>query len=310
MSIIPRQTGELLAITGMFDGVHSGHRAMITEAAIQAAFHGLTPVAVTFAAHPMHTLCPEKCPPLIMPPQERYAELRRTMAKNTIILDFDRDMSRLTAREFMLMLRDRYHVRAIFMGYNHHFGSDRLSRVDDYRRIAAEIGMEIIQGHEHREDTLKVSSSEIRKALTEGDVSRAASMLGRPFALTGTVVPGKQLGRTIGFPTANITPACAEQIIPAPGVYACTATILSQDSPQPLPAMVNIGSRPTVDAPGAAVSVEAHILDLSRDLYGNTIRIEFISRLRDEIKFPSLTALRSQLEHDAEETRKHISKIK
>ena len=294
-----------LAIVGMFDGVHRGHRSMLAEAAAAAEEAGLTPVAVTFRDHPMRTLCPDRCPQLIMRPEERIAELAGAVGTESLLLDFDHDVSRLTAREFMARLRDRYGVKAMYMGYNHHFGSDRLTDPEEYNRIGESLGIKVMHGAEYRENGHKVSSSEIRKALAAGNVALASDMLGHPFALSGTVVGGKQLGRTIGFPTANIKPASSLLIVPATGVYMCDITIDSESwRGRPLRAMVNIGRRPTVDSPGAAVSIEAHILDFSGSIYGCCVRLDFISRLRDEVRFSSLEQLVSQLKADAAEVRR------
>ena len=316
-------TGYIAAI-GMFDGVHVGHQRMLSAMAASGASAGFEPMVVTFDRHPLETIAPSRAPLLLTSLPEREELLRRCSTERVVVLPFDEEMRRKTAREFMTMLRDRFNVKAIFMGYDHHFGSDRLRSVDDYRRIAAELGLEIVLGQEKTTDSgAHVSSSAVRRLLQQGDITAANEALGRPYRLTGTVVHGHQLGRRLGFPTANLE-VDPRRLIPAPGVYACRATLPDGRS---FPAMVNIGSRPTVTdsdsisstlcrdsiiccPPSASLdksrTIEANILDFSGDLYGLPLTLDFLGRLRDERRFPSLDALSAQLAKDADDVRRIV----
>lgn len=291
------EKGRIAAI-GMFDGVHTGHRAMLEVLSDEAATRGLVSMAVTFSSHPLDVIAPSRAPRLLMPMVERVESLRR-MVDEVAVLDFDAHLRSMTACEFMAYLRDRYNVSVIYMGYNHRFGSDGLDSIDDYAAVAARLGMEVVRGDEAMAGECKVSSSRIRKLLEAGDVPGASLLLGYDYGLAGTVVHGKSLGRTIGFPTANVSADEERQIVPAPGVYACRAVM-----PDGLTymAMVNIGRRPTVEAAGD-VTIEAHLLDFDRDIYGQRLRIEFVKRMRDEMRFGSLEELREQLQRDVDTTR-------
>lgn len=286
-----------MAAIGTFDGVHLGHRSLIAALNVRAAFEGLTPMIVTFDRHPLELIAPQSAPPLLMSPVERFDELRSHLSTMAIIR-FDDATRRLTAHEFMAMLRDRYGVEAICMGFNHHFGSDRLRSFDDYRAVADSLGMKIYKDYEAEVGGQKVSSTIVRNLLQQGDVAGAMRLLGRPYRLAGIVGEGRQLGRQLGFPTANLKPLEIRQLIPAPGVYACDATLSDCRTYR---AMVNIGVRPTVDASGHP-TIEAHLLGFTGDLYGLPLTLHFIARIRDEQRFPSLEALAAQLRRDAAAT--------
>lgn len=293
-----------IAAIGMFDGVHCGHRAMIADMAAEAASRHLSPIVVTFDRHPLEVIAPDKAPGLLMPADVRIDTLRHCPVDSVEVLRFDRQMQALTAREFMTMLRDRFHVHTIYMGFNHRFGSDRITDIDHYRHIAASLGMDIIRGRETRIDTdCKLSSSHIRRLIAHGHIDAATAALGRPYAISGTIVTGRQIGRTIGFPTANLNPAMPRQLIPAPGVYACCATTPDGTRHR---AIVNIGHRPTVAQPDDhRRTIEAHILDYSGNLYDRLLTLEFITRIRSEQHFPTLRDLTARIQTDADITRRH-----
>lgn len=271
------------AAVGMFDGVHRGHQALAAHVRQAAAERGLQPAFFTFDRHPLQTVAPERAPRLLSTPDQRRRWLEPGL---TVALPFDEAMRRMTAEEFMRMLRDDYGARLIAIGFNHRFGSDRLPDFEDYRRVAESLGIEAVLVREEGEG---ISSSAIRQALAEGDIERANDMLGHPFALAGTVAHGQALGRSIGFPTANIIPAQPAQLIPCEGVYA--GRLLGH------PALVNIGHRPTVGDDGH-LSIEAHVIGYDGDLYGRPVELELTHRIRDERKFSSLDALRAQIALD------------
>lgn len=285
-----------IAAVGTWDGVHLGHRHLLAHLIDEGRRRGLAPTAVTFATHPLATVRPERVPRLICSLEERVSRLHDAGVTDVVVLTFDEQLRRLTAREFLEMLRRDYGVRAVMLGFNNSFGSDRLNGFDAYRRAGAEAGVEVLCAPEWCAGEEHVSSSVVRHLIAEGAVDHAAALLSRPVTISGTVVGGKQVGRTIGFPTANLE-VSATAAIPGPGVYAADATLPGGERHR---AIVNIGHRPTVDhSPDARQTIEAHLLDFNGDLYGLTLSLGFLRRLRSEQRFPTLAALRSQLKQDA-----------
>lgn len=289
-----------IATVGMFDGVHLGHCSLLSELRRLGQERGLTPAVFTFDRHPLQIICPDKAPASLSPIAERVKRLHDAGVTDVVILTFDNELRALDARSFITMLHDRYGVRAILMGFNHRFGSDRLKDFADYAAIGRELGVEILRGEEWSSGNgaQSVSSSSVRRALGEGDMALAADMLGRPYSISGKVVGGREIGRKIGFPTANITPAEATCQLPAPGVYAVDVTMPDGTVRR---GMLNIGVRPTVDhSANPALTIEVNIIDWDGDLYGKTLTLTFISRLRGEMRFADLDSLRTQLTHDRE----------
>lgn len=280
-----------VAAIGTFDGVHPGHFAVINKLKEIAAAEDLEPLAISFDCHPLSIIAPERAP-LAITSTNRKCELLLKAGIRPVILHFDEEMRRTTARDWMKRLRDEFGVRTLVVGYDNTFGSDGVTlSLADYRRYGEEIGMTVAEA----DFVPGVSSSAIRKALATGNVEEAASLLGRKYTLQGTVVTGNHLGRTIGFPTANITPEPG-LTVPANGVYSAMATL---PDGRRLKAVVNIGTRPTVRR-GNTKTIEAHIIDWEGDLYGRTISLSFYNRLRDEERFNSIEALRRQIEKDKE----------
>ena len=292
-----------IAAIGMFDGVHAGHRDLARRLCARAAETGLCPMALTFDRHPLELVRPEWTPRLLTDPEQRRRLLEQCGIAEVVDMTFDQEMRRLTAREFMTHIRDTYNVRELVMGYDHHFGSDRLKDLADYQAIGDELGMTVDRCPEYRVDGLDMtaSSSNVRRLLDAGNVADAARMLCRPHSITGKVVEGKRLGNTIGFPTANID-AAPRMLVPANGVYAGTTVI----DGVAMPAMTNIGTCPTV-SDDAARTIETHIPGFDGDLYGKTLTVTFEHRLRDEQRFDSLTDLVAQLESDRQATLKLFS---
>lgn len=282
-----------VATVGMFDGVHAGHRCVIDRVAALARRSGRIPMAVTFADHPMAVIDPERAPKLLMDPADKAAALVEAGIEKVVMLDFTPELRSLTAAGFIGMLNRDYGVEALVVGFNNRLGSDGMNG-GSLSALRPE-GVEIEAVAECAEG---VSSSAVRAALGRGDVAEAEAMLGRPYRLSGTVVGGHRIGRTIGFPTANVDVG-PRRLMPAAGVYAADVTV--DGCSEPMRAMLNIGRRPTVDAPGAPLTCEVHILGRSIDLYGHRLHIDFLRRLRDERRFDSLDRLRRQLEADAEE---------
>lgn len=281
------------ATVGTFDGVHEGHRLLLGTLAERAGELGLDPVAITFEPHPLALLAPERTPRRLTDIETRSRLISATGVR-PMKMEFNDAIRRMRAVEWLRWLHDRLGVRLLLVGYDNTFGSDGLAMsVADYQTLGHEVGITI----EEAPLLPGVSSSAIRKAIAAGDVSLAARMLGRPYELKGTVVHGQGLGQQLGFPTANVE-VPDNFAVPARGVYAARARL---EEGTEIPAMVNIGLRPTAgDFNDAAI--EAHLIGWRGDLYGKRITLAFIGRLRDEQHFPSLEALCRQLEKDAEAT--------
>lgn len=210
-----------------------------------------------------------------------------------LLLPFTLELSRLSAKEFMQFLHDRYQVRALVIGYDHRFGHNRSEDFTDYCRYGKELGIELIQARGLVEDGVSISSSIIRRLLKDGKVEQANRYLGYTYYLDGRVVDGYKVGRKLGFPTANLQPSCVEKLIPSEGVYAAYVYLEGVRHV----AMLNIGHRPTVDN-GSNLSIEAHILNYSGDIYYRSIRVELVYFIRHEERFESLDALITQLAED------------
>ncbi|MDE6770050.1 MAG: riboflavin biosynthesis protein RibF [Muribaculaceae bacterium] len=287
-----------VAAIGTFDGVHKGHITVVDKLKEIAAEKDVDPIVITFDNHPLTVIAPERIPSSITT-TEKKCELLRGAGVMALVMHFDNEMRETTARDWMRRLRDDYGVVGLVVGYDNTFGSDGVTHsIADYKRIGAELGIEVVEAP----FVAGISSSAIRKAIIAGDIDHATSMLGRYYSLSGTVVTGNRLGRTIGFPTANLLPH-PELTIPANGVYAAIAVLPDGSRRQ---AIVNIGTRPTVRR-GDQRTVEAHIIDFDGDLYGQSISLVFRKRLRDEMKFKSIEALRQQIEKDRDAAKVFLS---
>ena len=278
------------ATIGFFDGVHRGHQYLVRLLRHEAARRGMETMVITFLHHPRAVFAPHDVPPLLTTHSEREEALRSMGVDQVHILPFDAEMASLTARTFMHdILLDGLHVGTLLMGYDHHFGRPQQPPEDfgDYHTYGKQLGIEVIQAPEA--PLPHISSSQIRHWLLQGDILQATAGLGRPYRWQGTVVHGHAIGRELGFPTANLCATDPQKIVPARGVYAVRAN--------GHPAMLNIGTCPTLRST-TEVSIEVHLLDIQRDLYGTTLDIEFISRLRPECTFPDTDSLRHQLVQD------------
>lgn len=294
-----------LAVVGTFDGVHLGHNYLLNVLKEKAVESNLSPLVITFSSHPLETIRPERVPALIYPLAKKTDLLKSCGINDIAILNFDSHLRNMSASEFMTFLRDEYNVAELLLGYDTRFGKDHPEGLEPYEAIGKEIGMKVSQAQQFIEYGVPVCSSRIRKALTEGNIPLANSLLGRQFSITGSVVHGKKLGRKIGFPTANIQPEDQRQLIPKPGVYAVNAILPDNTT---VKAMLNIGFRPTVDnSDTPPLTLEAHLIGFEGDLYGKNITLEFIAAIREEKKFSGIEELRSQLALDAETAVKLLS---
>jgi len=280
------------AITiGTFDGVHVGHKKIIKN--LIAKSDGLNTTLLTFFPHPRMVLQQDSNIKLINTIEERIQLLETTGLDTLIIYPFNREFSRLKARDFVRdFLIEHLNLKKIIIGYDHRFGRNRTANIDDLREFGQAFDFEVEEIKAKEIDDITISSTKIRRALDEGDIATANTYLGYEFMLTGVVTSGKGLGNTIDFPTANIHVKEAYKLIPKQGVYFVKSTF----DEHTFYGMMNIGTNPTVE--GTSQTIEVHFFDFDRDIYDQKIQIQLLQRLRDEQKFDSIEALRAQLEKD------------
>lgn len=283
-----------VACIGTFDGVHCGHQRVISTAVGRANAQEDPCVLVTFDRHPATLLAPDRAPQAIADLQSNLKQFQELGVAVAVVLAFDRALSETSAQDFFdRILVERLRANAIVVGYDFAFGHDRQGTPG---WLEERIATTIIPPFEI--DGRRVSSSAIRQAITEGKVERAAEWLGRPFEIPGVVVPGRRLGRSLGFPTANLARSF-DQVVPADGIYAG----FLQTSQGDYRAAISIGARPFMK--DQTPSIEAHLLDYpGHSLYGQSVALHVESRLRDQLDFPSQEALRDQIAEDVESIRK------
>lgn len=292
---------------GTFDGVHVGHQKIIQQLNEEADKIGGESVLFTFYPHPRMVLYPTSHGlKLIQTQAEKIDKLRRMGLKNVIVHPFTMDFSRLTAVEFVRdYLVNRLHVKKLVIGYDHQFGKNREGSIDFLREVSDVYGYEVIEISAQEIDEVNVSSTKIRKAIVSGDVDKAGAFLGEPYSLTGKVVKGNALGRSIGFPTANLDIESDTKLIPQLGVYAVNVILANGELKL---GMLNIGQRPTV-ASQDAISIEVNLFDFNDDLYDQYITVQLLSRFRDEIKFNSIAELTAQLAKDEKTIRNYFTSL-
>lgn len=284
-----------IAAIGFFDGVHLGHRYLIGQVKAEAAKRGLSASLITFPVHPRKVMNADYTPELLTTHTEKIELLETTDVDYCFALDFTPALSRLTAYDFMrTILKERYNICGLVIGYDHRFGHNRSEDFDAYCRYGKELGIEVIRAQAYTTGEVTISSSVVRRLLHEGDVSLASTYLGYEYFLEGTVIDGYKVGRTIGFPTANIRSANPEKLVPADGVYAVRVVVQGET----YAGMLNIGHRPTINN-GGNRSIEVHILQFHSDIYNQPIRISFVQRIRSEMKFTGKEQLIEQLSKDA-----------
>lgn len=281
---------------GFFDGLHVGHQHLLQQVRHHAAEHGAPAVAVTLWPHPRIVLghAPHQLE-LINDLESKLALLAEVGLDGVVVLDFTLEMAAKSAGEFLSMIcQSPLAPSAIFMGYDHRFGHGGQGDFAQLEAFAQVHRFEAYQSAPVMMDGLAVSSTLIRESIRQGQLERAMRYMDRPFAFWGTVGHGFQLGQELGFPTANIAPRGEWQLLPGHGVYEGVCQIPNHERYQ---AVVNVGTRPTVNS-SHAVSIEAHLLGYSGDLYGANVEITFLRKLRDELKFSTLAALKAQIAHD------------
>lgn len=286
-------TKKTILTLGTFDGVHFGHRKILERVLQNAENNKYESLVLTFFPHPRMVLEKKSNIKLLNTISEKTDLLEKIGIQNLVIHPFDESFSRLTAEEFVRsVLVDQFNIHKIIIGHDHRFGKDRTANIDDLIRFGKQYGFEVEQISVQEINEISVSSTKIRKALSEGNMTLANKYLGYNYFLTGTVFKGKQLGRTIGFPTANLKIKEDYKLIPKNGVYI-VKSIIDQKI---VFGMMNIGFNPTVA--GEDLSIEIHYFDFSSDLYDQEISVSILHYIRPEEKFNSVDLLKVQLEKD------------
>ena len=296
----PDQTlndGTYAATIGFFDGVHKGHQFLMERLEKEAVKRGLKSMVITFERHPRQVVQGDWKPELLTELHEKLKLLKATNIDVVVVLRFNRQMAGLSAGEFMQLMHDRMGVRMLLTGYDNRFGHDRTEGFEDYQRYGQELGIEVMGGEALTVGEQNISSSLVRRLLKAGNVEEATRCLGRPYGIGGQVVHGEQIGRTIGFPTANLLPD-DNKLIPQDGVYA---VMVDLDNGVRKQGIMNIGTRPTFN--GTTRTLETNLLETVGDLYGQRIFIHFIGRLRSEQHFPSADALAEQIQKDIDQAK-------
>jgi riboflavin kinase / FMN adenylyltransferase len=291
---------------GNFDGIHCGHRQVIEPvlAAREQAVLRLYATVVSFSPHPREFFSRQPLA-LLSPFEERIALLEQTGVDQLMVLPFDQELANLSPEEFVdQILVDRLQAKHISVGKDFRFGHRRAGNADLLQQLAAHHGIEVTQVSLQTLDGERISSSAIRQALAVGDIQTTSQLLGRPYRLIGKVVEGQKVGRTIGFPTANLQ-LPSNKLVPAQGVYGVRVSGKDLNQGNALSGVMNIGNRPTVN--GLEQTIEVHILDWQGDLYGQELTVELLEFIRSEQRFPSLDALKEQISADCAIARSRLS---
>lgn len=297
-------TKKTILTLGTFDGVHIGHKKILERITQNTENGKYESLVLTFFPHPRMVLQEKSEIKLLNTISEKSKLLEQTGIENLVIHPFNESFSRLTAEEFVhSILVDQFHIQKIIIGHDHRFGRNRTANIDDLIAFGAEYGFEVEQISAQEIQDVSVSSTKIRKALNEGNMKLANDYLGYNYFLTGAVVKGKQLGRTIGFPTANIHVEEDYKLIPKNGVYVAKALIGQKE----VFGMMNIGFNPTVS--GEKQTIEVHLFDFDADIYSEKIEVSFLHYLREEQKFGSVDLLKAQLNQDKADALAFISQL-
>ena len=283
----------IVATIGFFDGVHVGHRFLIKELQDWGKELNMPSAVITFPEHPRQVLHSDYRPKLLDTFQEKMERLETTGIDYCIALDFTYELSLYSAADFIRLLAEEYHVKGLLIGYDHRFGHDRSDGFEQYVGYGGQVGMEVRKASPYDEGNIRVSSSEIRRLLQEGKVEMANALLTYPYQLRGRIVSGYKVGRTIGFPTANIEVDSPYKLLPKVGVYAVWVELLGKR----YKGMLYIGKRPTLQN-GDNLTIEVNILGFSGNAYNDEITVSFVYAVREDKTFESVGALREQLERD------------
>jgi len=304
-------SGAVLTL-GTFDGMHRGHQAVLAEVTRRARAGRLTSVLVTFDPHPLEVVNPAAAPKLLTLPAEKEDLVTAQGIERFVLMPFTPVVAQLDAEAFVRRLCDEYAMRELVMGYDHGFGRGRAGDVELVQRLARTQDFAVAVVDAVRDNGQPISSTVIRTAIAHGDLDSAARWLGRPYSIRGHVVRGAGRGRTIGIPTINLAPPDARKLLPPDGVYAVQVRILESGARIPTPdsrilgGMMNQGPRPTFGE--ATRTLEIHLFDFDGEVYGETVNVEWVRRLRAVQAFPSRDALVAQLERDRQAARATLNR--
>lgn len=291
---------------GTFDGVHEGHKALMETVVSKARERNARSVVVSFDPHPRDIINPGKDGIDLLTTLQERAEILDDMGIDLlVVIPFDRDFSLLSSEEFVRdVIYEKIGVSEFVIGYDHHFGRDRKGTIETIENLGTELGFDSYVVSKREMGDTTISSTVIRKVLAEqGDVVRASQLLGRAYRLNGIVIHGDERGRTIGYPTANLKTEGVNKVIPSNGVYAVTVRYDNDD----YGGMMNIGMRPTFD--GSEKTLEVHIFDFDKMIYGQKVQIRFHKRIRDEMKFEGVEELKAQLKEDESQSREELKNL-
>ncbi len=290
---------------GIFDGVHRGHRTLLSSLVSKAGEANGESVVITFSPHPRLVLSKDQANlSFLTTMKEKQKLLEKEGISHLIILDFNAEFSRINACDFVKeVLVNKIGTRHLLVGYNHHFGSKGEGDFNTIVKCSRSLDFKVEQVQGFHTEEGAISSSVIRRALTDGNLDTANNMLGYPYPLSGNVISGKKIGRSIGFPTANINPDDKNKLIPGNGVYA-VEVLIKEDV---YPGMLSIGTNPTVNENSSIRSIEVNIINFEKDIYGKEITVLFRKRLRDEKKYMNLNDLAKQMEIDKEDAIRLLS---
>ena len=285
---------------GTFDGIHQGHKTIISKLTGESKKNNLRSIILTFFPHPRNVVGSEKIKS-ISTIDEKIEIFSKLEIDELIVQNFDKSFSNTSAEEFVKLLVDNLNLKKIIVGYNHRFGKNRLADISVLKDFSLKYNFEVVEIKAFEVEKIKISSTKIRNAINEGNIDVCNSYLGYNFSIYGIVVKGKSIGKSIGFPTANINIVEEYKIIPKNGVYLVLCFIERNK----YYGMMNIGFNPTFGS--NKKSIEVNIFDFNKDLYGKNIKIEFLKFIRDEIKFDNAEMLKNQLNIDRENCIKHIN---
>jgi riboflavin kinase/FMN adenylyltransferase len=303
LSGLPPHVSETVVTVGTFDGVHRGHVDVLTRLAARGHETGRASVLVTFDSHPLELLKPEAAPSLLTSLDEKLVNVAGTGVDYVAVLPFTRELANHSAEQFVdLILRAKFGMADLLIGYDHGFGRGRAGDVDTLRELGAARGFSVdVVAPVHTSDGNPVSSTRIRSSLREGDLDGAAAALGRRYSVSGRVVAGEARGRALGYPTINVAPASERKLLPPDGVYA----VRVHSAKGRFDGMLNLGGRPTFG--DERRTIEAHLFDASGDFYGDLVEVGFVARLRDTRRFENIEALMAQLRADDEAARRALT---
>lgn len=302
-SLPPDVDGTVVTV-GSFDGVHRGHMTVLREITSRAADRGLHSVLVTFDRHPLTVVRPEAAPGLLTTPDEKKEILSQSGLDYVAFLPFTRALSEYGPEQFVnVVLRERFRVVELVIGYDHGFGRGREGGTDLLRRLGRLHGFEVDVVPAVASGGAPISSTRIRASVARGEVEQAARDLGRPYSFRGPVVTGMGRGRDLGFPTANISAPGGGKLLPQQGIYAVRASLRNEIRP----ALLHLGPRPTFA--GSPPSIELYILDFDQDIYGERVRVDFLKRLRDVLPFGTVSELVDQMKRDRDMAREYFATL-